>query len=522
MKKPIYYGLSGIYRFILLFVLLIFCTGTFQMIGCKNIIMGTVTDSDNNPIRGAVVTIEGYASATTDAEGKYEIENVQYGKGIIVTATYNDSETANTTIDTSYINNGLSCEEPAANIQFGFKWKEVSAGSASEGGISNNIGDSISPQLAINNSGEYIVAWSDNSSGNHEIYVRKWNGVSWEEMGTGSASGSGISNTVRDSGLYGGLNIAINALGNPVIAWEENNYSISYIYLKQWNGTAWEELGASATGNGISVVSVYSFISLAIDKNGNPVVAWEDKSSTPKREIYLKRWNGSAWEELGGSASNGGISNNNGSDSRPSIAINDSNYPVVAWDNYPADSYEYSSIYIKEWNGSAWVEISSGSATGYGISNGLDNYASFPDLKIDDAGIINIVWQNSSVQDKIFAKQYSGLSWNDIGCSFASGDGVNSTSGDAIRASLTIDGSNNPIVAWRNDVSGNWEVYIRKWNGSSWVDICPGSASEGGISRNSGDSGGASVAINSSGNPVVAWNDDTSGNYEIYIKQYEP
>ena len=60
------------------------------------------------------------------------------------------------------------------------------------------------------------------------------------------------------------------------------------------------------------------------------------------REIYIKQWNGSSWEEIGtGSASGGGISNTSGDSKNPSIAINDSGNPIGAWSDNTSGNNEH-------------------------------------------------------------------------------------------------------------------------------------------------------------------------------------
>lgn len=56
----------------------------------------------------------------------------------------------------------------------GTAWEEVGTGSASGGGISNNSDYSGLASLAIAPSGIPYVAWADQSGGNIEIYVRHY------------------------------------------------------------------------------------------------------------------------------------------------------------------------------------------------------------------------------------------------------------------------------------------------------------------------------------------------------------
>ena len=108
---------------------------------------------------------------------------------------------------------------PAAASNGG--WVEVGGGSASRGaGISQTFGFSENPSLAIGADGTAVIAWEDSDNGNKEIYVRRWNGSGWVEMGSGSASGGGISDTASRST---DPTLAVAADGRPVVAWMESD-----------------------------------------------------------------------------------------------------------------------------------------------------------------------------------------------------------------------------------------------------------------------------------------------------------
>lgn len=182
------------------------------------------------------------------------------------------------------------------------------------------------------------VAWADTTSGNAEIYVKRWNGSSWVEIGTGSASNGGIS---RNSGFSSEPSLAFTFNGKPVVAWQDTSSGINAIYVKRWNGTAWVEMGSgSASNGGISGNASHSVSpSLAMDPNGAPLVAWAN-NTTDSRQIYVKRWNGVAWVEIdSGSASNDGVSNSSKQSNIPSLSVDKrSGQPVVAWQSGTLDT----------------------------------------------------------------------------------------------------------------------------------------------------------------------------------------
>jgi hypothetical protein len=398
-------------------------------------------------------------------------------------------------------------------------WEEVGIGSASGGGISDNSGNSYRPSVSIAPDGTPYVAWEDDASGDYEIYVRRWNGSVWEEVGSVSASGGGISNNNTWSG-YPSLAIAPD--GTPYVAWANGtseNSENDEIYVRRWNGLSWEEVGTgSASGGGISKNSGDSWVPrLAIAPDDTPYVAWEDWS-TSDVEIYVRRWNGNWWEEVGAAAASGeGISNNNTWSGYPSLAIAPDGAPYVAW----ADAVGWDNeIYIRHWNGSIWTEVGAGSASGGGISNNNGD-STRPSVAIGPNGIPYIAWDDASGgNNEIYVRRWNGFSWEEVGTGSASGGGISNNNGDSLSPWAAVAPYDNAYVAWQDDSDGNAEIYVRRWNESWWEEVGYGSASGGGISNNSGDSYEPSLAIGPGGKVYVAWHDVSDGDAEIYVRRY--
>ena len=390
--------------------------------------------------------------------------------------------------------------------------------------ISN--GSSSYPSLAIDSSGNPVVAWVDFAQNNYRnIYIKRWDGNEWIEIGTGSASGGGISGSGGGGGIYPSL--ALDTSGNPVVAWVGSGG----IYIKRWNGSAWEEIGAgSASGGGISSNSGNSeWPSLVLDSSGSPVVAWYDYTSG-NNEIYIKRWNPVAgtWNEIGaGSASGGGISNNSGASGYPSLALDPLGNPVVAWHD-SSSLYGNFQIYIKRWTGSAWVDIGTNSSSGEGISETGSNNC-YPSLYLDASGNPFVAWTSDNMPGccpyyGIYIKRWNpseGGIWEEIG-SEPLFQGISDTIGDSRWSSLALDSAGNPFVAWEYSIYDcckytPQDVYIKSWNGSTWKDwgIIP--SSNGGISAIDWV-GKLRLALDHSGNPVIALDDGG----QIYVKRWQP
>jgi hypothetical protein len=259
------------------------------------------------------------------------------------------------------------------------------------------------PSLAVDENNFIYVSWSPHPLLPYqlfEVYLRMWNGNEWQEI-DGSASGGGLSNAQK---CASNPNVIVKN-GRIAVVWESAEPmpevfpcvylpAIHEIFLKYWNGKAWIELGGSSSGGGVSNSPLFDSThpDVAIGNDGNPIVVWEEMVSPPICDcrgkdscgvIYLKKWNGSEWIELGNSASGCGLGDFAYS---PSIILDENDNPVVAFSTNIRTPPEFHFvIYIKKWNGSEWVGIA-GSSSGYGVS-GENVFAISPSLTVDPFGI---------------------------------------------------------------------------------------------------------------------------------------
>ncbi len=396
-------------------------------------------------------------------------------------------------------------------------WQETTAGSATRGGVSRTNGKSSMPSLAISNQGRPFLAWADLTQGNSEIYIRRWDGLLWQEMSGQSASGGGIS---KNGGESTAPSVAAAPNGAVYVAWQDTSSGNSDIYVRWWNGAAWNEVGGgSASGGGVSYNSTISRApSIAVASTGVPYVAWSDQRAGVG-EIFVKRWNGSYWEEVEpGSAGGGGISNNEGESTDPVLAAGDDGTIYVAW----SDAVEGgdSEIYMRKYKqGDGWSDVGLGSSTGGGISNNLAASYS-PALAVGPGGRLYLAWVDESDDNdtEIYARLWDGSSWKDMGGDSARRGGISNNGAPSQDPSVAVDRFNRAIVAWGDQSSGRSEIYLKRWNGAGWEDV-GGSSGGGGISSSGTFSYEPSAAVGPDGTPYAAWS-AVSSSVQIYIRRY--
>lgn len=407
-------------------------------------------------------------------------------------------------------------------------WRETPSGSARANGVSQTSGRALDPVLALTGFNRPYLVWADTSSGKGDIFARRWNGEAWTALSAdGSGSGSIGTTAGQSSAPALAADWSADRAGEAWVAWHDLSAGQSEIYVRKWNNSAWVEVGSgSASGGGISNTGSQSFgAAVALGDDGLPFVGWTEDLSGSDYEIYVRHWNGTSWEQVGGSsASDGGISNNPGDSDDLALAWSPNGYIYAAWaDRSDGDS----EIYVKRWKDglSAWQEVGSGSASGGGISdNDSTSYA--PSIAVAADNAVYLAWTDRDASDtEIYLKRYTdSTGWQELGPHSASDGGISNNEGSSLDPDVAVGPDGRPAVVW-SDLSGfNAEIFMRRWNGTAWSPVGAGSGANLGISSTSGFSATPSLAFGPDAVPWVAWSDNstTNTNPQIYLRRFVP
>lgn len=150
--------------------------------------------------------------------------------------------------------------------------------------------------------------------------------------------------------------LAVDAEGNPMVAWTEQaptatNAIRTLVFVRRWSAGNWESLGESVLGE--SSVPLAGPASLEVDGLNRPVVALYN---TVGSYLFIAEWEGQ-WREIGRltNGAGGGIAG------RPSLQFEGTGSSVVAWSQADGSPYNYppptSNSYVARWSGTAWEQI---------------------------------------------------------------------------------------------------------------------------------------------------------------------
>jgi hypothetical protein len=285
--------------------------------------------------------------------------------------------------------------------------------------------------------------------------------------------------------------LALMPDGRPFVTWLEerlNTRPPSDVQAALWTGDAWLPLGGRLNGDD-RLGPMYSLAYGAVDATGAPFVSWV--SATSAREGWVHRWDGSAWQPVGGGAFTGASE----ATGTVAVAVDSDGHPVVAWIARVAGGADGTEVRVSRWTGSDWVQL--GTPRRRDALRGT----TYPHLVLGADGRPVVAW-TERVDDSpqspwtVHVDRWTGSDWEQLGGS------LGSPPASAVLPRLAVVPTTGELLMGSMyGQSGDQRYAVRRWDPATQVWQAIGNLR----SDSATDVYAGSLAVDPMGRPVATW-----------------
>jgi hypothetical protein len=290
-------------------------------------------------------------------------------------------------------------------------------------------------------------------------FARQWTGSAWSGGAVGCFFAPCSSNLRQNPQALIGVGSTPTL---SVIEWNHATYTPEgYVYIAQWNGSAWTALGPKLNINGAGTQVLEA--ALATD-GSSPAACWSEqvvasdrRTVTTTPQIQCAQWNGSAWSRFGSKSLNQSASS---WASDPTMTYVGGNF-YVGWTERTTAGVD--KLYVCRWTGSGCTLLGSGALN----SNLVTGWAAHPSLTTDGTNVY-VAWEEQlapGLHSMGFVKKWDGSTWSQVGGALNADLANGSVEGITIAA---LQGT--PVAIWGELTYGNLrQVYLKQWDGTNWT-----------------------------------------------------
>jgi hypothetical protein len=248
----------------------------------------------------------------------------------------------------------------------------------------------------MDSTGRFVVAWDSNGQdgSSYGVYARVYNAA-----GTALTSEIQVAQTTSD--LQADPSVALDSDGDFVVAWTSGSISGASqydIFARRFNNAGAPQSGQFQVNTTVTA-DYQTFASVAIDSDGDFVVAFNSYSAASKYDVYARRYNAAGTAQGGEFRVNTFTTNNQLS---PSVGTDSQGNFTIAWSSVAQDGFGHG-IYLQGYSNTGAI---TGGETPVN-TNTIDEQHR-PAIALDPGGNAVVVWQDGSNTPGVEGQDGSG------------------------------------------------------------------------------------------------------------------
>ena len=328
------------------------------------------------------------------------------------------------------------------------------------------------PQIAMNASGDAFAIWMQKDiGGNYSIWVNHFRAGHWR----GATHVEDAAATARDP------HIAINASGNAMAVWRQEDRGNMNIYARFFSNNSWGDINILEHGHAGNAFRPR----VSLSDNNSAIVVWTQKDDAGYLSIYTNRFTGEHWRLYDAQL----LEHNEEDAMATEIAIDHNGNALAVWHQsngmYLKIHASYYSASLDSWNAERKLE-------------NTDNHALMAQVSFDGSGNAIVVWQQFDDRySSIYMKRFTSSGWGRR-------ESVEFSTGSATSPQVSVDASGNAIAVWHHFIEGIFYTVYSRYTAETgtWGAIRRLEEAHTGHARS------AQIIMNGSGEAIAIWEKD--------------
>ncbi|MBI5852687.1 MAG: hypothetical protein HZB39_16870 [Planctomycetes bacterium] len=369
-------------------------------------------------------------------------------------------------------------------------------------GATDNISldgqNALWPDVAMNEDGDAIVAWSQSDGTNARIYVSQYRSGAWSHP---SAFTDAINPASTDA-FFPQVALADN--GDAIVTWFQSDGSDYQVFASTFRFAVWSH-PASLTTNLSPDGEDAVFAQVAMDEDGDAVVAWQQNDGTATH-VFVSTFSAGIWTNPASLAAH--ASPVGGNAEVPSLAVNAGGDAVLSWAQSDGVNLR---VYFSQRVAGTWTNPASITAA---ISPSTTD-AFVPRTAIATDGDAMIVWyQSDGANLQVFRSERRSGTWTHPS---NLADNMSPDGNDAGVPFAGMSANGDAVIAWRQFDGTYFNVLLAECRDGTWTipatvgdDIGPGGSSAIDLR----------VVVSRSGNVNVVWTQSDASFDAVYVSEY--
>lgn len=373
-----------------------------------------------------------------------------------------------------------------------------------------NLADNFTPDtfeaygsaVAMNASGETLLVWSQNDGSHSQVYKAEYRSGSWT-FPTGITDRLSHSGAIASFDPNGGIDIADT--GDAIIVWgRQNGSGKTQAYRAHYRTGSWTY--PSGVGDNMELLSSESqkYIRAAISESGRAIMTWS-QSDGANDHVYKSEYNGTLWSDPGNI--NDYVPNSEASYCHAHVGMDAAGDAIIVWAGTGG-------LMKSEFRSGSWTHPSSSGDVFPGINDPFNEHR----LRVSNTGEAIVTYITSP--NRVMMVNYRSGSW-DHPASLS--DSIEPLGHYSRYQDMAINNNGQAVVTWhmKNPVSGYRAVYKSELNSGVWthpVDLNDAVSLPGAVIYHTAP---PKVAIGDNGDAVIAWNQyaDAPSRRTIFIAE---